>query len=221
MKLTLYYAPGACSFVPHVALETLRATSATEVAFRPVRLHKGEQKAADYLALNPNGQVPLLLVGDKPLTQIVAICEYLDARYPEAGLLPRDPWARSQALSVLAWMNNTAHPAFSHVFMPHRYTDDPDAQARIKAAGAKEFHGHLERIQGWLECANPWLFGERISFADAYALTLLRWGGMAGIDPASLPAYRAYSARLALEPAVAAAIAREGISLDSYKPAKA
>jgi glutathione S-transferase len=65
------------------------------------------------------------------------------------------------------------------------------------------------------------VFYKDTSFADAYALTLLRWGGMAGIDPASLPAYRAYSARLALEPAVAAAIAREGISLDSYKPAKA
>ena len=221
MSFTLYYAPGACSFVPHVALETIRAATGTEVAFHPVKLHKGEQKAQAYLALNPNGQVPLLLVDDKPLTQIVAICEYLDARHPEAGLLPRDPWARSQALSVLAWMNNTAHPAFSHVFMPQRYTDDVNAQACIKAAGVKEFRGHLERIQGWLECANPWLFGDRISFADAYALTLLRWGGMAGIDPASLPAYRAYAARLALEPAVAAAIAREGIPLETYKPPKA
>lgn len=218
MSLTLYYAPGACSFVPHVALEAIRAATGTETDFRPIKLHKGEQKGPDYLAMNPNGQVPLLLVDGKPLAQIVAICEYLDARFPEVGLLPRESWARSQALSVLAWMNNTAHPAFSHVFMPQRYTDDPDAQARIKAAGAKEFRGHLERIQGWLECAHPWLFGERLSFADAYALTLFRWGGMAGIDPADLPAYRAFVGRLALEPAVAAVIARERIPLDAYKP---
>jgi glutathione S-transferase len=220
MSLTLYYAPGACSFVPHVALEMIHAATGAEVAFRHVKIHKGEQNAPEFRALNPDGQVPLLLVDDKPLTQLIAICEYLDTRYPEAGLLPRDPWARAQALSALAWMNNTAHPAFSHVFMPYRYTDDPDAQARIKAAGIKEFEGHLQRIQGWLECAHPWLFGERASVADVYALTLLRWGGMAGIDPASLPAYRAFSTRLALEPAVAAAIAREGIPLELYKPPK-
>jgi glutathione S-transferase len=221
MSLTLYYAPGACSFVPHVALETIRAATGAAVAFRPVKIHKGEQQAPEYLAMNPNAQVPLLLVDDKPLSQLIAICEYLDACYPEVGLLPRDPWTRAQALSMLAWMNNTAHPTFSHVFMPHRYADDPHAQACIKEAGAKAFRGQLERIQGWLDCANPWLFGERLSFADAYALTLLRWGGMAGIDPASLPAYRAFSTRLAQVPAVAAALAREGIPLDSYKPPKA
>ena len=61
MNLELYFAPGACSFVPHVALEAIRA--ATGQSFEPklVKLHKGEHKTPEYLAMNPNGQVPVLV----------------------------------------------------------------------------------------------------------------------------------------------------------------
>ena len=221
MPLRLYFASGACSFVPHVCMETIAAATGETFEFEPVRLHKGEQSRPEYLALNPNGQVPLLLVDGKPLTQIVAICEYLDARYPQAGLLPADPWARAQAVSMFAWMNNTVHPTFTHVFMPHKFTDDPEAQAKVKRFATVSFRNHLERIQGWLDCAQPWLSGANPGLLDAYALTLLRWGGFAGIDPADLPAYRDHVLRLAQQPAFAAVIARERIQLDTYVPPKA
>ena len=51
----------------------------------------------------------------------------------------------------------------------------------------------------------------------AYALTLLRWGGFAGIDSKAFPDYYAYALRVAQAPAVAAAMARERISLDTYR----
>jgi len=105
--------------------------------------HKGEQHTPQYLALNPKGQVPLLVVDGQPLNQIVAICDPLD------------------------------------------------------------------RIQGLARQSGPFLLGERVSFVDAFALTFLRWGGFGGIDPASLPDYRAYVARVAAQPPVAAAMARE------------
>jgi len=218
MTVKLYYAPGACSFVPHVALEAITAATGETFEYQSIRLHKGEQASAEYLAMNPDGQVPMLAVDGRPLTQIVAICEYLDARYPKAGLLPADPWARAQAMSSLAWMNNTVHPTFSCFFMPYKYTDDADAQAKVRAFSVPRYRAYLERIQGWLECAQPWLGGAAPSFVDAYALTLLRWGGFAGIDPASLPAYRAYVERLAQQPAVAAAMAREKLELNTFKP---
>ena len=65
--------------------------------------------------------------------------------------------------------------------------------------------------------SGPFLLGDKLSFVDAYALTFLRWGGLGGIDPATLPAYQAYAARVAAQPPVAAAMAREGINLDTYK----
>ncbi|MFZ9408541.1 MAG: glutathione S-transferase family protein [Burkholderiaceae bacterium] len=221
MTTTLYYAPGACSFVPHMAMEAIAAATGASFEFKSIKLHKNEQNSPEYLALNPNGQVPLMVVDGQPLTQIVAICEYLDLQHPQARLLPTTPWARAQALSTIAWMNNTAHPTFTHVFMPHKFTDDADAQAKIRATAAGQFRAHLERIQGWLDCAQPWLGGAQPSFVDAYALTLLRWGGFAGIDPDSLPALKAFVDRLTQEAPVAAAMAREGIAMNTYKPPKA
>src|SRR6185312_10736079 len=132
MNLQLYFSPSACSFVPHVGLEAAGAP------FEPklVKLHKGEQRTPEYLAMNPNGQVPVLVVDGKPLTQIVAICDFLDRGFPKAGLLPTDPWARSQALSQLAWMNNTVHPTFTRVFRTPEFAESEAAQADVKKIAA-------------------------------------------------------------------------------------
>src|SRR5258705_10379835 len=116
MKLELYFAPGACSFVPHVSLEAIKAATKHDFEAKLLKLHKGEQKTPEFLALNPNGQVPVLMADGKPLSQIVAICDFLDRSYPAAGLLPVEPWARAQALSQLTWMTNTVHLTFTHGF---------------------------------------------------------------------------------------------------------
>ncbi|MBI1942318.1 MAG: glutathione S-transferase family protein [Betaproteobacteria bacterium] len=219
MKLELYFAPGACSFVPHLALEAVRA--ATGQGFEPklVKLHKGENKTPQYLALNPNGQVPVLVADGRSLNQIVAICEFLDRSFPAAGLLPAEPWARAQALSQLAWMNNTVHPTFTHVFRAGDFAATEAAQAEVKKVAAAKYRACLERIQGWIGAANPYWLGDRVTAHDGYAFTLLRWGGYAGIDPAALPAYLAYVQRLMAAAPVAAALERERIRLDTYKAA--
>ncbi|HYX65146.1 MAG TPA: glutathione S-transferase [Burkholderiales bacterium] len=204
--LTLYWAPGACSFVPHVGLEAAKA----EFEPKMVKLHKGEHRTPAYLAMNPNGQVPVLVVDGKPLTQIVAICDFLDRQFPDAGLLPKEAWGRSEALSQLAWMNSTPHTTATRFFFPERYADSDAARAEVKKRATEDFRGYLERIQNTLDRKSFW-------FRDAYLFTLLRWGGYAGIDPKSLPAYYAYAQELLKAPPVAAAAARERISLDTYK----
>ena len=217
--LRLYFAPGACSFVPHVALEIIKAE--TGAGFEPalVKLHKGEQATPEYLALNPNAQVPVLLVDGKPLTQIVAICDYLDRSCPQAGLLPADPWTRAQAMSMLAWMNNTVHPTFTHIFRPEHFTSGDEAIAEQKRFNTARFAQLLDRIQGHIAGAHPWLFGDRITFPDIYTVVFWRWGGIAGIDPAALPAYKSYVERLAALPPFAAAIERERIPLHVVRKA--
>ena len=217
--LQLYFAPGACSFVPHVGLEAAKAAGGQDFEPKLVKLHKGEQRTPEYLAINPNGQVPVLVAEGRPLNQIVAICDYIDCSSPKAGLLPADAWARAQAMSQLAWMNNTVHPTFTHVFRPENYAEDEAARKDVRKNAVARYRGLLERIQSWIVDAKQYWFGERISFHDAYAFTLLRWGGYAGIDPASLPAYHAYVTRVMSAPAVAAALERERIQLDTYKPA--
>lgn len=214
MSLKLFYAPGACSFVPHAALELAGAD------FEPalVKLHKGEHRTPDYLALNPRGQVPVLVDGDQVITQIVAIGLHLDARFPQAGLLPAGGAARTRALQTFAWMNNTVHPTFTHVFMPQKFTADAAAQQAVKAHAVAAYRELLGEIEALASAAGPWLGGEHPGLLDAYALTLLRWGGFAGIDPNTLPATWGLAQRFAALPAVARAVERERLELNVYKP---
>ena len=191
MQIELYFAPGACSFVPHAGLEVVKAATGQDFTPHMVKLHKGEHKTPEYLAMNPEGLVPVLKVDGHPLTQIVAICDFMDRSFPQAGLLPSDAWARAQAMSRFAWMNNT-----------------------------EQYRKHLARIEHMVEHAGtPYLLGDRVSFLDAYALTLLRWGGYAGIDPESLPKLWAHVQRVADTAPVAAAIERERLQLNVYKKA--
>ena len=215
MSLKLFFAPGACSFVPHAMLEL------AEVAFEPqmVKLHKGEQRSPEYLALNPRGQVPVLVDGDEVVTQIVAILLYLDEKLPMAGILPPAGLERARALQVLTWMNNTVHPTFTHVFMPHKFTDDEAAQKAIREFGAARYRELLGEIEALAAQAAPWMVGARPGALDAYALTLLRWGGYAGINPVDFPATWELVQRFAELPGVARAIEREKLQLNVYKPA--
>jgi glutathione S-transferase len=214
MSLKLYYASGACSFVPHAALELAGATF--EPA--PIKLHRGEQRSPEYLAINPRGQVPVLVDGDEVITQITAIALHLDALFPQAHLLPAGGVARTRALQTLAWMNNTVHPTFTHVFMPNKFTSDEAAQKAVKAHAVEAYRGLLQEIEALAAKASPWLGGEHPGVLDAYALTLLRWGGFAGIDPQTLPQTWALVQRFAALPAVAKVIERERLELNVYKP---
>jgi glutathione S-transferase len=214
--LKLYYGPGACSFVPHVGLEAIKAATGEDFEPVVVKLHKGEQKTPEYLALNPMGQVPTLLVDGRPLTQIVAICDYLDRRAPQVGLLPAESWPRAQAMSLLAWMNNTVHAAFTHVFMPEKFAESESARAEMRVFNAAVYRTYLQRIAEHVAKADPFWLGGRLSFLDAYALTLLRWAGLGGIDPADYPGYQAYVDRVAAEGPVAAVLARERVPLNLY-----
>lgn len=78
---------------------------------RPVHLVKGEQRAADYLALNPIGLVPSIELDDGTiLTQSLAILEWLDETHPEPALLPPDPLERARARALAQTIAVDTHP---------------------------------------------------------------------------------------------------------------
>jgi glutathione S-transferase len=218
MTTQFYFAPGACSFVPHVLLEAAGAT------FEPimVKLHKGEQNEGAYRAINPRGQVPVLVDNGATITQIVAIIVYLSDQFPQMHYLPSQPLAKARVLQTLAWMNNTVHPTFTHIFMPHKFTDNPAIHADLKRYNTALFAQQLADIDALAVAAysagQAYLAGDSLGPLDAYALTLLRWGSMSGIDPASLPAAWAHVQKLASVPAVARVIERERLQLNLYKP---
>ena len=106
--LTLYFAPGSSSMAPHIALHEIGATfDAVPLSFK-----RRENRTPAYLALNPEGKVPTLLIDGRPLTEVAAILYYLAKRFPEAGLWPEgDMEAEAQAISWMSFIAATIHPA--------------------------------------------------------------------------------------------------------------
>src|ERR1700735_5081436 len=86
----------------------LKGLEAEEIA---LDLNAGDQFAPDFLALNPEGAVPALVVDGQPaLTQSMAILEYLEERFPDPPLLPADLRARSRVRSLSALVVADTHP---------------------------------------------------------------------------------------------------------------
>ena len=79
---------------------------------RPISLGKRQQHTPDYLAINPAGKVPTLLIDGRPLTEVAGILFFLARRFPQAGLLPPDDVeAQAQAISWMSFIASSLHPA--------------------------------------------------------------------------------------------------------------
>jgi glutathione S-transferase len=107
--LTLYYSPGSSAMATHIALHEVGAP----FELRLVPLHQQANRAPDYLAINPEGKVPTLIIDGRPLTEVAATLWYLARRYPDAGLLPQqgDIAAEAQVISWMSFIAATIHPA--------------------------------------------------------------------------------------------------------------
>jgi glutathione S-transferase len=206
MALTLYYAPGACSLAPHVALEE------TGAPFELLRLNlaEGDQRRAGYLAINPKGRVPTLVTEAGPITEVIAILTYLDRRFPEADLLPReDPQSAARAYEIMSWLASTVHVAFAQITRPERYVDEPAAAAGLAAPGRARFLKALSVLEGLAAHPGDWILGERFSAVDAYVLVIRRWAERVNADFEALPAFKAKTDRTLERASVQRALARE------------
>lgn len=105
MLLYDYFRSSAC-FRVRIAMN-LKGLTAER---RYIHLRKGEQRNADYLAVNPHGLIPLLVVGDRRLSQSLAIIEYLDEKHPQPPLLPVAPEERAFVRSIALAIACDIHP---------------------------------------------------------------------------------------------------------------
>lgn len=208
-QLQFYFGPGACSLASHIALEETGAPfTASAVALR-----KGEQQKPEYLAMNPKGKVPLLVIDGKPLTENVAILTYLSKAFPQAKLLPSgDLLQEAEALSFLAWCTAGIHPVFSRMFGPQRFCDLPDSADNVKTLAAGPTAQNFALIETMLaktvQAGKDWLFGE-FSAADAYLFVFWRWALHHKLDVSAYPNYAKHFERMLARPSVQRAMARE------------
>jgi glutathione S-transferase len=206
MTLTLYFAAGSCSLPALVALEEAGAS------FEAVRLvlADGHQRTPEYLAVNPRGRVPALVVDGRRVVENIAVLTTIAHLFPAADLLPLgDPVELGRAYELLAWFASGVHVSFAQTGRPERYTRDPSAWPALKAGGRENMLAAYEEIEARLEIGQPWLLGERFSLADPYALVFHRWAERLEIDTLAYPAYSAHAERVRARPAVQRALVHE------------
>lgn len=201
---TLYYAVGACSLAPHIALEWIgEPYEAVKVEFGSKELRK----------VNPAGAVPTFREDDGwLLTQAGAILDYLAHKHPQAGLAGGDDLrAMAEAHRWSAFFTSDVHAAFWPIFMPFRYTNDKSDAARraVAEAGYKLVAKQFSVLDSHLEGREYILNGGR-SQIDAYSFPMIRW--MIKLVPGGLEKYpnvQALHDRLAADPAVQKVLAYE------------
>jgi glutathione S-transferase len=203
----LYYGPGACSLAPHICLEEAGA----EAEYVRVELSKGEQMSPEYLALNPNARVPLLITDKGVLSEATAIMSWIALTWPEARLLPEgDSWALAQVLSFCNFLTSSVHAgAFGAVFRPARFSDDPAMHPAIKAKGLAGLKKHFALIDSRMQ-PGGWVQGG-YTICDPYLFAMTRWLVRLGEDLAQFPKIAAHAELMLERPAVQRAFEREGI----------
>ncbi|HDT6546295.1 TPA: glutathione transferase GstA [Kluyvera ascorbata] len=200
--MKLFYKPGACSLASHI---TLRESGKDFTLIGVDLMHKRMENGDDFLKVNPKGQVPALLLDDNTLlTEGVAIMQYLADSVADRQLLA--PVGSINRYKTLEWLNFIAtelHKGFTPLFRP----DTPeDYKPTVRALLDKKLAYIDESLAG-----AQWISGSRFTIADAYLFTVLRWAFTVKMDMAGYQNIADYMARVAARPAVAAALAAEGL----------
>ena len=207
--ITLHYYPGNASFTPHVLLEEIGDPFALSLVDRAHAAHK----SADYLKLNPNGLIPVLVDGDLVLYETAAIVLHLVDTHPSAALAPAlGTPERAQFYKWLVWLSATLQAQMPIYFYSERYVAAGNAAgaAEVKAAAEHRIAGLIDQIETHLGShGGPWMMGEHYSALDPYAFMLCRWTRGMQRPARTLPHIGAFLQRMLRRPAVQRVFATE------------
>ena len=168
---TLYYSPGTASMVVHLALLEIGA----DYRLEQVDFDRGEQRSAEYLALNPGGKVPTLLIDGRPVHESAALLTILAERHPEAKLIPaigtpaRDAW-----LQWTIFLSNSLMSTYRLWFYPHELGVEEHTPA-IRAALQRKIESVWDQLDAHLAAHGPYLLGADFSGVDLMLTMLMRW----------------------------------------------
>lgn len=207
MTPVLYYAPIACSLVPYVALT--EASAPFEV--RVIDFMNGTHLSPEFLRLNPKHKVPVLLIEDEPLSENVAILQWIAHHYPAAKLLPTDGQEHFKSIAFLAWCSSGIHPFLTPNVLPQRYCDLPGSEESVRRCAHKMLHEVFEIAESQLADRN-WFFNA-FSAADIYFFWCFRRATMFNLDTSGFLNCRAHFDRMMNRASVRKLIAFEAQTL--------
>jgi glutathione S-transferase len=200
--------PGAASFAVHWMLIESGAL------FETVRIdaEKRDHKTPEYLRLNPNGMVPLLVVEGRPMYEAAAIALLLAERHPAMNWAPSvgDP-CRETYLQWMLHLANTVQPAFRRWYYPDEaagaeHIDAVQARARIALEAA------FDRLDDHLQRHGPYFCGDYPTAVDYHAVMLARWSRNLPKTALAWPALARLVTLMTARPSFAAVCAAEDLS---------
>jgi glutathione S-transferase len=198
--MKLYYSPGACSLSPHIALhEAGLAHELVRVDLKAKKTESGD----DFLAINPKGQVPALLLDNgELLTEGPVIVQAIADKASGKNLAPaRDSAERYKLQEWLNFTTTELHKNFSPMFQP-AIPDD------VKKFFADRIMGKLKYADSQL-AGRDYLMGKQFTVADGYLFVMLSWADRMKMDISGLKNLTAFKERVAARPNVQAALKME------------
>jgi glutathione S-transferase len=201
--MKLYYAPGACSLSPHIALRE------AELDFELVKTDTKTKKLADgsaYTAINPKGYVPCLeLDNGERLTEGPVIVQYIADQVPAKKLAPQaGTLDRYRLQEWLNYITSELHKGYSPLFSPTTPEDyKPITRERLTL--------RYELIEATLE-KQPYLLPSGFTVADPYLFAVTNWAPRVQLNLDRFKALRAFQGRMRERPGVMAALKAEGLS---------
>jgi glutathione S-transferase len=204
----LYYSPGAASLAVHWMLIEIGAPFELE----HVDFEAREQKSPEYLAINPLGHVPTLIVEGQAYAETAGLLMLLAERHAESGLAP-SPGSpgRGTYLQLMLYLANTLMPAFRAWFYPQDF-GDAERFDEIKANARARIEAAFDRLDARLSDGRPYFLRENFSTVDILATMLARWARNMPSPADRLPALGPYLDRMRKRPALRGVHEREGLT---------
>lgn len=198
--MKLYIRPAACSLSPHIVSCELG------LDIDIVHVERGTHRTSDgqdFLSINPNGYVPVLVLDDgEIIVEGPAIVQYLADLKPEAGLAPQAGKGRRRIQSLLNFVSTEIHKPMGQMFNP--------SYAPVKAVLHKQVAARLDWIA--TQFAGDYLSGDTFSIADAYLFVCLNWSQWLGVDLSRWPRLEAFMKLVGARPKVREALDAEGLA---------
>lgn len=195
----IYGDKGSGAFAAEAAL----AEAGAAYEFRTVSLKADEQKKPEFLAINPAGKIPALLLPEGGLvTETLAMLLTIAERYPDAGLLPAPgSFARAEAYRWLAFMASEIYPMVEIEDYPARFVPGGAQSDALREAARDRIRERLLILEHAV--AGAWLLEDGFSAADIYAAMFNRWSAAHGWRDANIPRLCAIMRNVAERPRLA------------------
>lgn len=208
MRPILYYAPGSASFLVHWLLIEF----GVEYELRWVDFDTNAQKSPAYLALNPNGVVPTLVVDGVPRHEAPALAVWLAERHPLSGFVPAvdDP----RRIAFLQWMfdlANEVQPLARQWWYPERVAGVEHQQV-VREFTERRIAVHWQRIDAHLAGNGPYLLGDTPTVPDFHLTMLMRFTRKTAAPPTEFPHLADLARRMKARPSFKTLYEREGLT---------